>query len=125
MIGRPASPLILLVLKRDSSKLKESLDLWVTNRDKLGRTALLYAIITAFKEAIFQLLPYEADIRDHEGNGVRELCDDPEILALLDEQEASLETSLRVQIPSPRPRALHFEVGCLQAARCHPLIPHF
>lgn len=111
MIGRPASPLILLVLKRDSSKLKESLDLWVTNRDKMGRTALLYAIITAFKEAIFQLLPYEADIRDHEGNGVRELCDDPEILALLDEQEASLETSLRVQIPSPTAKSPPFRSG--------------
>ncbi|EFO60791.1 Hypothetical protein GLP15_4906 [Giardia lamblia P15] len=111
MIGRPASPLILLVLKRDSSKLKESLDLWVTNRDKTGRTALLYAVTTAFKEAIFQLLPYEADIRDHEGNGVRELCDDPEVLALLDEHEASLETSLRVQMPSPVARSPPFRNG--------------
>lgn len=101
MIGRPASPLILLVLKRDSSRLRESMDLWVTNRDKTGRTALLYAITTSFKEAIFELLPYEADIRDHDGNGVRDLCDDPEVLALLDEQEESLETSLRVQMPSP------------------------
>lgn len=111
MIGRPASPLILLVLKRDNNKLKESLDLWVTNRDKTGRTALLYAITTSFKEAIFQLLPYEADIRDHDGNGVRELCDDPEVLALLDEQEASLETSLRVQMPSPLAKAPPFRSG--------------
>ncbi len=111
MIGRPASPLILLVLKRDNNKLKESLDLWVTNRDKMGRTALLYAITTSFKEAIFQLLPYEADIRDHDGNGVRELCDDPEVLALLDEQEASLETSLRVQMPSPLAKSPPFRSG--------------
>lgn len=113
MIGRPASPLILLVLKRDSSRLRESLDLWVTNRDKTGRTALLYAITTSFKEAIFQLLPYEADIRDHDGNGVRDLCDDPEVLALLDEQEESLETSLRVQMPSPTARSPPFRGATL------------
>ncbi|TNJ28698.1 Ankyrin repeat protein 1 [Giardia muris] len=77
------SPVSIYALRRDLGKMKEHLDLWVTNRDHYGRTALMHAINADFIPGVALLLPFERNIYLPSGESILDMPMTDELITLI------------------------------------------